>query len=48
MKINEINLMGQYIKDLSFENPMAPNIPSQDKNPSVNLDVNNLDKDNIY
>ena len=32
--------MGQYIKDLSFENPMAPNLPSQDKNPTVNLDVN--------
>ena len=40
MKINEITLLGQYIKDLSFENPMAPNLPSQDKNPIVNLDVN--------
>ena len=40
MKINEITLIGQYIKDLSFENPMAPNLPSQNKNPTVNLDVN--------
>ena len=40
MKISEINLIGQYIKDLSFENPMAPNLPSQSKNPTVNLDVN--------
>ena len=40
MKISEITLIGQYIKDLSFENPMAPNLPSQNKNPTVNLDVN--------
>ena len=40
MKISEITLIGQYIKDLSFENPMAPNLPSQSKNPTVNLDVN--------
>ena len=40
MKINEISLMGQYIKDLSFENPMAPNLPLQNKNPTVNLDIN--------
>ena len=40
MKISEITLMGQYIKDLSFENPMAPNLPAQSKNPTVNLDVN--------
>ena len=40
MKINEITLLGQYIKDLSFENPMAPNLPPQNKNPFVNLDVN--------
>ena len=40
MKNNEITLMGQYIKDLSFENPLAPNLPSQDKNPVVNLDIN--------
>ena len=50
MKIDDITLMGQYIKDLSFENPMAPNLPSLDKNPTVNLDVNtnylDLKKDN--
>ena len=50
MKINDITLMGQYIKDLSFENPMAPNLPPQDKNPIINLDVNtnylDLKKDN--
>ena len=40
MKNNEITLIGQYIKDLSFENPMAPNLPSQNKNPTVNLDIN--------
>ena len=40
MKNSEITLIGQYIKDLSFENPMAPNLPSQDKNPTVNLDIN--------
>ncbi len=40
MKNSEITLLGQYIKDLSFENPMAPNIPPQDKNPTINLDVN--------
>ena len=40
MKTSDIILIGQYIKDLSFENPMAPNLPSQDNNPTVNLDVN--------
>ena len=40
MKTSDITLIGQYIKDLSFENPMAPNLPSQDKNPTINLDVN--------
>ncbi len=42
MKINEITLLGQYIKDLSFENPIAPNLPQQNKNPTVNLDVTSL------
>ena len=37
---DEITLIGQYIKDLSFENPLSPNLPPQNKNPSVNLDVN--------
>ncbi len=40
MKLSEITLIGQYIKDLSFENPMAPNLPSQNKNPTVDLDIN--------
>ena len=40
MTNNEISLAGQYIKDLSFENPMAPNLPSQKVNPTINLDVN--------
>ena len=40
MEMNDITLLGQYIKDLSFENPMAPNLPPPDKNPTVNLDVN--------
>ena len=40
MKTSEISLIGQYIKDLSFENPMAPNLPSQNNNPTVSLDVN--------
>tara|TARA_B100000575_G_C22554000_1_gene353350 strand:- start:49 stop:450 length:402 start_codon:yes stop_codon:yes gene_type:complete len=40
MKIDDISLIGQYIKDLSFENPLAPNLPAQNKNPTVNLDVN--------
>ena len=51
MKTSELTLIGQYIKDLSFENPMAPNLPSQNKNPDVNLDVNTtyLDlKNNIH
>ena len=40
MKLDEITLLGQYIKDFSFENPMAPNLPPLDKNPTVNLDIN--------
>ena len=40
MKTTEITLIGQYVKDLSFENPMAPNLPSQNNNPKINLDVN--------
>ena len=37
---NEITLIKQYIKDLSFENLMAPNFPSQKMNPTIDLDVN--------
>lgn len=40
MKASELTLIGQYIKDLSFENPMAPNLPAQNTNPTVNLDIN--------
>ena len=40
MQNSEITLIGQYIKDLSFENPMAPDLPQLDKNPTINLDVN--------
>ena len=45
MKTSELTLIGQYIKDLSFENPMAPNLPSENKNPTVNLDVNTTYRD---
>ena len=38
MEMNDITLLGQYIKDLSFE-INAPNLPPPDKNPTVNLDV---------
>ena len=40
MITNSLTLLGQYIKDLSFENPIAPNLPSQNKNPNVSLDAN--------
>ena len=40
MKTSEISLIGQYIRDLSFENPMAPNLPSQNNSPTLNLDIN--------
>ena len=40
MKSSAITLLRQYIKDLSFENPMSPNLPSKNKNPTVNLDIN--------
>ena len=47
---NEISIIGQYIKDLSFENPIAPNMPSQNINQTVKLDINanylDLNKDN--
>ena len=40
MKISDISLLRQYIKDLSFENPMSPNLPSNNNNPTVKLDIN--------
>ena len=45
MQNSEITILGQYIKDFSFENPIAPNLPPQDKNPTINLDVNTLYSD---
>ena len=45
MQNDPITLLGQYIKDLSFENPMAPNLPPSDKNPTINLDVNTFYSD---
>ena len=45
MKNNEMKVIRQYIKDLSFENPLAPNMPTQDENPYVSLDVNAIYKD---
>ena len=42
MKNNEIKVIRQYIKDLSFENPLAPNVPEENENPTVNLDVNTI------
>lgn len=36
-----IHVLGQYIKDLSFENPNAPNsVRPSDKAPSLNVNVN--------
>ena len=40
MKISDISLLRQYVKDLSFENPMSPNLPSNNDNPTVNLEIN--------
>jgi len=37
----QINVLGQYIKDLSFENPNAPkSLQHQGKNPSLNINFN--------
>ena len=40
MKTSDISLLRQYIKDLSFENPMSPNLPANNSNPTVKLDIN--------
>ena len=40
MKISDISLLRQYVKDLYFENPLSPNLPSNNNNPAVNLDIN--------
>ena len=41
MQNDPITLLGQYIKDFSFENPISQ-LPPPDKNPTINLDVNTL------
>ena len=36
-----INILAQYVKDLSFENPGAPrSLQARDKAPSININVN--------
>lgn len=36
-----LSALGQYIKDLSFENPNAPrSLATQDANPNINISVN--------
>ncbi len=36
-----LSALGQYIKDLSFENPNAPrSLTTQDSNPNINISVN--------
>ncbi|HEX7791546.1 MAG TPA: protein-export chaperone SecB [Afipia sp.] len=37
----QLNVLAQYIKDLSFENPNSPNsLAAQDKQPSINIQIN--------
>jgi len=37
----QLNILAQYIKDLSFENPNAPaSLMTQDKQPSINIQIN--------
>ena len=35
-----LTLHGQYIKDLSFENPNSPRLPKLTDNPKIELDIN--------
>lgn len=35
-----LTLHGQYIKDLSFENPNSPKLPKLTDNPKIELDIN--------
>ena len=38
---SSINILAQYVKDLSFENPGAPlSLQARDKAPSININVN--------
>lgn len=37
----QLNVLAQYIKDFSFENPNSPNsLATQDKQPSINIQIN--------
>ncbi|MDJ0614332.1 MAG: protein-export chaperone SecB [Rhizobiaceae bacterium] len=37
----QMNVLAQYIKDLSFENPHAPNsLRPREKNPEINININ--------
>ena len=37
----QLNVLAQYIKDFSFENPNSPNsLAAQDKQPSINIQIN--------
>ena len=37
----QLNILAQYIKDLSFENPNAPNsLITQDQQPQINIQIN--------
>lgn len=37
----QLNVLAQYIKDLSFENPNSPaSLTAQDKQPSINIQIN--------
>ncbi len=37
----QLNVLAQYIKDFSFENPNSPNsLASQEKQPSINIQIN--------
>jgi preprotein translocase subunit SecB len=51
-KMPQINVLGQYIKDLSFENPGAPgSLRSREKQPGLQLNFNVQAKavgDNVY
>ena len=35
-----LTLLGQYVKDLSFENPNSPKLPKLENSPKIELDVN--------
>ena len=39
-KLPQLNVLAQYIKDLSFENPNAPRSLQQQKPPSINIQIN--------